>query len=83
MYFTMIRNYEISDFISETGETINHKSYSIPDDMLEEGQIRLLDTDTSIVVSVDIHVWFVTANDCTPNLLFLHYVLKLMLHLAV
>lgn len=51
--------------------------------MLEEGQIRLLDTDTSIVVSVDIHVWFVTANDCTPNLLFLHYVLKLMLHLAV
>lgn len=39
-----------------TGETIDHKSYSIPDDMLEEGQIRLLDTDISIVVPVDIHV---------------------------
>jgi heme/copper-type cytochrome/quinol oxidase subunit 2 len=32
--------------------------------MLEEGQLRLLDTDTSIVVPVDTHVRFiVTAND--------------------
>jgi cytochrome c oxidase subunit 2 len=32
--------------------------------MLEEGQLRLLDTDTSIVIPVDTHVRFiVTAND--------------------
>lgn len=56
--------YEYSDFVSETGETIEFESYIIPDDMLEEGQLRLLDTDTSIVVPVDTHVRFiVTAND--------------------
>lgn len=56
--------YEYSDFISDTGETIEYESYIIPDDMLEEGQLRLLDTDTSIIVPVDTHVRFiVTAND--------------------
>ncbi|KAL6020049.1 cytochrome c oxidase subunit 2, partial (mitochondrion) [Candidozyma auris] len=39
-------------------------AFPIPDDMLEEGQLRLLDTDTSIIVPVDTHVRFiVTAND--------------------
>lgn len=56
--------YEYSDFISETGDSIEYESYIIPDDMLEEGQIRLLDTDTSIIVPVDTHVRFVvTSND--------------------
>lgn len=56
--------YEYSDFVSETGETIEFESYVIPEDMLEEGQLRLLDTDTSIIVPVDTHVRFiVTAND--------------------
>nr|YP_008475226.1 cytochrome c oxidase subunit 2 [Candida corydali]AGS44540.1 cytochrome c oxidase subunit 2 [Candida corydali] len=56
--------YEYSDFVGATGETIEFESYVIPDDMLEEGQLRLLDTDTSIVVPVDTHVRFiVTAND--------------------
>lgn len=56
--------YEYSDFVNETGETIEFESYIIPEDMLEEGQLRLLDTDTSIVVPVDTHVRFiVTAND--------------------
>lgn len=56
--------YEYSDFVSETGETIEYESYIIPEDMLEEGQLRLLDTDTSIVLPVDTHVRFiVTAND--------------------
>lgn len=56
--------YEYSDFVSETGETVEYESYVIPEDMLEEGQLRLLDTDTSIVVPVDTHVRFiVTAND--------------------
>lgn len=56
--------YEYSDFISETGDSIEFESYIIPEDMLEEGQIRLLDTDTSIIVPVDTHVRFVvTSND--------------------
>nr|YP_009935172.1 Cox2 [Metschnikowia caudata]QNS23041.1 Cox2 [Metschnikowia caudata]QNS23050.1 Cox2 [Metschnikowia caudata] len=56
--------YEYSDFVSDKGETIEYESYIIPEDMLEEGQLRLLDTDTSIVIPVDTHVRFiVTAND--------------------
>nr|YP_003204918.1 cytochrome c oxidase subunit 2 [Millerozyma farinosa]CAY39288.1 cytochrome c oxidase, subunit 2 [Millerozyma farinosa] len=56
--------YEYSDFVSDTGETIEFESYVIPDDMTEEGQLRLLDTDASMVVPVDTHVRFiVTAND--------------------
>nr|QMJ95736.1 Cox2 [Metschnikowia mauinuiana] len=56
--------YEYSDFVSEKGETIEYESYIMPEDMLEEGQLRLLDTDTSIVLPVDTHVRFmVTAND--------------------
>nr|QNS23211.1 Cox2 [Metschnikowia sp. 04-226.1] len=56
--------YEYSDFVSEKGETIEFESYIMPEDMLEEGQTRLLDTDTSMVLPVDTHVRFmVTAND--------------------
>nr|QMQ98314.1 Cox2 [Metschnikowia sp. 03-147.1] len=56
--------YEYSDFVSEKGETMEFESYMMPEDMLEEGQLRLLDTDTSMVLPVDTHVRFiVTAND--------------------
>ena len=56
--------YEYADFVSDTGEPLEYESYIIPEDMLEEGQLRLLDTDTSIVIPVDTHVRFiVTAND--------------------
>ena len=56
--------YEYSDFVDSVGETIEFESYVIPDDMLEPGNLRLLDTDTSIVVPVDTHIRFVvTAND--------------------
>nr|YP_008475271.1 cytochrome c oxidase subunit 2 [Candida gigantensis]AGS44574.1 cytochrome c oxidase subunit 2 [Candida gigantensis] len=56
--------YEYSDFVDTLGETLEFESYVVPDDMLEEGGLRLLDTDTSIVVPVDTHIRFVvTAND--------------------
>nr|P43377.1 RecName: Full=Cytochrome c oxidase subunit 2; AltName: Full=Cytochrome c oxidase polypeptide II; Flags: Precursor [Kazachstania exigua]CAA49204.1 cytochrome oxidase subunit 2 [Kazachstania exigua] len=56
--------YEYFDFINDNGETIEFESYVIPDSLLEEGQLRLLDTDTSIVVPVDTHIRFiVTAAD--------------------
>ncbi|KAJ1053812.1 cytochrome c oxidase subunit 2 [Saccharomyces cerevisiae] len=52
------------DFINDSGETVEFESYVIPDELLEEGQLRLLDTDTSIVVPVDTHIRFVvTAAD--------------------
>lgn len=51
--------YEYSDFINSKGETIEYESYLIPEDMLEDGQLRMLDTDTSIVLPVDTHVRFV------------------------
>ncbi|PAK71831.1 hypothetical protein B8W95_12835, partial [Staphylococcus pasteuri] len=50
--------------MNDNGETIEFESYVIPDSLLEEGQLRLLDTDTSIVVPVDTHIRFiVTAAD--------------------
>nr|A6H4Q5.2 RecName: Full=Cytochrome c oxidase subunit 2; AltName: Full=Cytochrome c oxidase polypeptide II [Vanderwaltozyma polyspora DSM 70294] len=56
--------YEYSDFVNSNGETVEFESYIIPDDLLEEGQLRLLDTDTSVVVPVDTHIRFiVTAAD--------------------
>ncbi|AIB09483.1 AaceriMI001Wp (mitochondrion) [[Ashbya] aceris (nom. inval.)] len=56
--------YEYSDFINDSGETIEYESYMIPEELLEDGQLRMLDTDTSIVVPVDTHVRFiVTATD--------------------
>lgn len=56
--------YEYSDFINNDGNTIEFESYIIPDDLLEPGQLRLLDTDTSIICPVNTHIRFiVTAND--------------------
>ncbi|KAL6023095.1 cytochrome c oxidase subunit 2, partial (mitochondrion) [Candidozyma auris] len=50
-------------------------AFPIPDDMLEEGQLRLLDTDTSIIVPVDTHVRFiVTANDLKGKAISMIYV---------
>lgn len=66
--------YEYSDFINDSGETIEFESYLIPDDMLEDGQLRMLDTDTSIVCPIDTHIRFiVTSADvihdfCVPSL---------------
>lgn len=66
--------YEYSDFINNSGETIEYESYIVPEDLLEEGQLRILETDTSIVLPVDTHVRFiVTSADvihdfCVPSL---------------
>lgn len=54
--------YEYSDFINDNGETIEFESYIIPDSLLEEGQLRLLDTDTSIIVPVDTHIRFLVTS---------------------
>lgn len=56
--------YEYSDFVDKTGETLDFESYLVQDDMLESGNLRLLDTDNSLLLPVDTHIRFiVTAND--------------------
>nr|CAA46033.1 cytochrome oxidase subunit 2 [Brettanomyces naardenensis] len=66
--------YEYSDFIDEKGETIEFESYIIPEDLLEDGQLRMLDVDASVVCPVDTHIRFiVTSADvihdfCIPSL---------------
>lgn len=52
-------SYEYSDFINDSGETISFDSYVIPDDMLEFGQLRLLDVDTRVVLPIDTHIRFI------------------------
>lgn len=54
--------YEYSDFINDSGETVEFESYLIPEDLLEEGQLRMLDTDTSIVCPVDTHIRFIVTS---------------------
>lgn len=57
-------SYEYSDFINDSGETISFDSYMIPEEMLEFGQLRLLDVDARVVVPVNTHIRFiVTAGD--------------------
>lgn len=61
--------YEYSDFINESGETIQLESYIVPDDMLEEGQLRMLEVDNRVVLPIDTHIRFiVTGNDTIHNL---------------
>ncbi|ODQ76917.1 hypothetical protein BABINDRAFT_169583, partial [Babjeviella inositovora NRRL Y-12698] len=43
-------------------ETIEYESYIVPEDLLEDGQLRMLDTDTSIVLPVDTHVRFIVTS---------------------
>lgn len=49
-------SYEYSDFISESGDSIDFDSYMIPESDLELGQFRLLDVDNKLIVPVDCHI---------------------------
>lgn len=53
--------YEYSDFINDSGETIEFESYVVPEDLLEDGQLRLLDTDASVVCPVNTHIRFIVS----------------------
>lgn len=55
---------EYSDFINEEGETIEFDSYIVPENDLEDGQLRLLEVDNRIVVPIDTHIRFIiTSSD--------------------
>jgi len=57
-------SYEYSDYINESGESIEFDSYMIPESDLELGQFRLLDVDNKVVVPTDTHIrLIVTASD--------------------
>ena len=49
-------SYEYSDYLSESGESIEFDSYMIPESDLELGQFRLLDVDNKVIVPVDTHI---------------------------
>lgn len=56
--------YEYSDYINKIGNTLEYESYIIPEDILEDGQLRILDTDTSLILPIDTHIRFiVTSSD--------------------
>ena len=49
-------SYEYSDYVNESGESIEFDSYMLPESDLELGQFRLLDVDNKVIVPVDTHI---------------------------
>ena len=49
-------SYEYSDYINESGESIEFDSYMIPESDLELGQFRLLEVDNKVIVPTDTHI---------------------------
>jgi cytochrome c oxidase subunit 2 len=57
-------SYEYSDFVSESGDSIDFDSYMVPESDLELGQFRLLDVDNKMMIPVDCHIrLIVTGSD--------------------
>ena len=60
----MYWSYEYSDYVNESGESIEFDSYMIPESDLELGQFRLLDVDNKLIIPVDCHIrLIVTGSD--------------------
>jgi len=53
-------SYEYSDFVNSDGESIEFESYMVPTEELEEGQLRLLEVDSRVVVPTKTHVRILT-----------------------
>ena len=49
-------SYEYSDYVNESGDSIEFDSYMIPESDLELGQLRLLDVDNKMIIPVDCHI---------------------------
>ena len=49
-------SYEYSDYVNESGESIEFDSYMIPESLLELGPFRLLDVENKVIVPVDTHI---------------------------
>jgi cytochrome c oxidase subunit 2 len=53
-------SFEYSDFVNSDGESIEFESYMVPTEELEEGQLRLLEVDSRVVVPTKTHVRILT-----------------------
>ena len=60
----------MSDFITESGDSIEFDSYMIPESDLETGQFRLLDVDNRLTVPADCHVRLVVTGKHLALILF-------------
>ena len=49
-------SYEYSDYSNSEGSTLEFDSYMIPEEDLQEGQLRLLEVDNRLVVPVNTHI---------------------------
>lgn len=56
-------SYEYSDYVNESGESIEFDSYMLPESDLELGQFRLLDVDNKVIVPVDTHIRLIVTGD--------------------
>mgnify|MGYP005727226991 CR=1 FL=1 len=57
-------SYEYSDYNTEDGSSLAFDSYIVPEEDLEEGQLRLLEVDNRVVVPINTHIRvLVTAAD--------------------
>lgn len=60
--------YEYSDYASSNEDSITFDSYMIPEDDLEEGQLRLLEVDNRVVLPVQTHIrLLITGRDVIHN----------------
>ena len=56
--------YEYADFLNEENEAINFDSYMKDEASLEKGELRLLEVDNPVVLTIDTHIRFIiTAAD--------------------
>ena len=61
-------NYEYSDYASSNEDSIVFDSYMIPEEDLEEGQLRLLEVDNRVVLPVQTHIrLLITGRDVIHN----------------
>jgi cytochrome c oxidase subunit 2 len=57
-------SYEYSDYVNQTGNSLEFDSYMVPTDELKEGDLRLLEVDNRIIVPINTHIRIVvTAAD--------------------
>lgn len=49
-------SYEYSDYALADDQSLAFDSYMVPDDLLEEGQLRLLEVDNRVIVPVNTHI---------------------------
>jgi len=61
-------NYEYSDYASSNDDSIVFDSYMIPEEDLEEGQLRLLEVDNRVILPVQTHIrLLITGRDVIHN----------------